>query len=85
MGIQRREVVPHSRFWLGEKTLEVCSKVMLKDLIVRDLKEQRAVCFTEASIHPAQKQDQKTEWELLLLLVIQTAVGESEHTDDVTV
>lgn len=37
-GIQRWEVVPDGRFWLGEKVLEVCSKAMLKDLIARDLK-----------------------------------------------
>lgn len=81
-------MVPDGRFWLGKKALEVCSKEMLKDLIVRDLKgrwEQKAVCFTEVCIHPAQKQDQKIEWELLLLLVIQTVVGDREHTDDLAV
>lgn len=60
-------MVPDGRFWLGEKALEECSKAMLKDLVARDLKgrrEQRAVCFTEACTHPAQKQDQKTEGEL---------------------
>ena len=33
-GIQRQDVVPDGRFWLGEKALEVCSKEMLKDLNV---------------------------------------------------
>lgn len=37
-GIQRQDVVPDGRFWLGEKALEGCSEEMLKDLNVRDLK-----------------------------------------------
>lgn len=37
-GIQRQDVVPDGRFWLGEKALGGCSEEMLKDLNVRDLK-----------------------------------------------
>lgn len=37
-GIERQDVVPGGRFWLGEKALEGCSEEMLKDLNVRDLK-----------------------------------------------
>lgn len=36
--MERWEMVADGRFWLGEKALEVCSEVMLKDLIARDLK-----------------------------------------------
>lgn len=79
--MERWEVVADGRFWLGEKALEVCSEVMLKDRIARNFKgrqKQRTAHFTEACIHPAQKQDQKTEWELLARLVIWTAVGDRE-------
>lgn len=60
------------------------SKAVLKDLIVGHLKGKqglRAVCFTEAFIHPTQKPDWKMEWELVLLLVTQTAVVDREHAD----
>lgn len=80
--MQSQELVPDGRSWLGEKASEMGSKAVLKDLIVRHLKgrqELRAVCFTEAFIHPTQKPDWKMEWELFLLFVTPTAVADREH------
>lgn len=55
--MQSQELAPDGRSWLGEKAFEIGSKAVLKDLIVGHLKgrqELRAVCFTEAFIHPTQ-------------------------------